>query len=59
MSWMDNCLKNRVIEFIERFGASCSVDDLYDLVVNEYTDCGDDPEDATLNDIKEIYDASY
>jgi len=59
MSWLDDSLKNRVIAFIEQFEVVCSVDELYDLVVEEYTDCGDNPEDATLNDIKEIYDASY
>ena len=59
MSWLDDSLKNRVIAFIERFDVDCSVDDLYDLVVEEYNESQDDPEEATANDIKEIYDASY
>lgn len=36
-----------------------NADELYNLVVDEYEDMGDNPSDATIQDVVEIYGASF
>ena len=47
------------IEFvIKEFKIEMTAQELYDIVVNEYVECGDDPESAPMQDIVEIAEAS-
>jgi len=52
-------LTQRVSDAFGTYDLECDIFELYNLVVDEYLECGDDPEDATTQDILEIYDASF
>lgn len=51
-------LYKRVDYVIKRFEIEISAQELYNIVVNEYIECEDDPEEATIQDVVEIVDAS-
>jgi hypothetical protein len=54
------CVYKKIDELLKKgFFEKSKRKALYKLVVDEYLDMGDDPCDATKQDIVEIYGASY